>query len=81
MPGREPLDAVREIARSHPEVRSVVYSGYDDQATIDCALEAGARGFVSKHAEIEVFIDAVRKVARETGGPVIVQSHVRPLHS
>jgi len=28
-----------------------------------------------------VFIDAVRKVARETGGPVIVQSHVRPLHS
>lgn len=61
MPGRDPLEAVRELAQQRPEVRIVVCSGYDDQATIDSAIEAGASGFVSKHADIDGIVLAVRR--------------------
>src|SRR5262245_60539148 len=63
MPGREPLDAVREISKRHPEVRTIVCSGYDDQATIQSALSAGAVGFVSKNAEVDAIVVTVRSVA------------------
>ncbi len=69
MPGVAPLEAVRQAADSCPECRAIIYSGYDDQATIDAAMDAGAWGFVSKNAEIETIVRAVRQVA---SGEVVV---------
>jgi DNA-binding NarL/FixJ family response regulator len=63
MPGRDPLDAVREVARTYPGVRTIVCSGYDDHATVASALAAGAVGFVSKNADIDEIVATVQRVA------------------
>ena len=63
MPGRAPLEVIQEIARTHPKTRSVVFSGYDDEDTVQSALNAGASGFVSKNADIQNVMDAIREVA------------------
>lgn len=48
MPGREPLGAVTELSGRMPQVRSIVFSGCDDDATVRGAVGAGARGRVPK---------------------------------
>ena len=63
MPGKPPLEAVRELAQSAPDCRVIVYSGYDDQETIYAALQAGVWGYVSKHSEPDQVLEAIRKVA------------------
>lgn len=64
MPGKPPLDAVREVAVEFPDVRTLAYSGYDDRKTTDAALEAGAWALVSKHQPIGTVLDAIRSVAQ-----------------
>lgn len=64
MEGKDSLEAVRELVRSAPETRVVIFSGYDDSDTVAQAFEAGARGFISKHADPLEIVNAVRQVAR-----------------
>ena len=61
MPGKEPLEALREVKGT----RVIVFSGRDDQETLASAAAAGASGFLSKGAEILVMLEAIRAVARE----------------
>ena len=68
MPGRDPLEAVAEMARSMPDIRVLVFSGFDDQAHVDAVFQAGAWGLVSKNAEISAILAAIRQVA--AGGVV-----------
>lgn len=64
MPGKlEPIDAIRTIADTVPDMRVLVYSGHDDPDTVDKVMEAGAWGLVSKFAEPSSLIQAVRRVA------------------
>jgi DNA-binding NarL/FixJ family response regulator len=63
MPGKPPLEAVREAARARPETRSIVYSGYDDPDVLREAEQAGAAGFVSKHKDFSEVLAVVRRVA------------------
>jgi DNA-binding NarL/FixJ family response regulator len=65
MPGTNPLEIIKTLRQTHPDVRSIVYSGYDDPATRDLAIEAGAKGFVSKHHDLGSIFDTIRKVARD----------------
>lgn len=64
MPGRDPLDAIREVTRSYPDVRAIVFSGLDDAATVARAVEAGAWGYLSKSREIADVVEAIRRVSR-----------------
>lgn len=63
MPGKDPLTALRELGARVPASRVIVYSGYDDTATVDSTLEAGAWGCVSKHSEPGAVLAAIRRVA------------------
>ncbi|HEX8875504.1 MAG TPA: response regulator transcription factor [Phycisphaerales bacterium] len=64
MPGETtPMQAIRRVSDEVPETRVIAYSGYDDAGTQDLVMEAGAWELVSKHAELRVLIDAVRRVA------------------
>jgi DNA-binding NarL/FixJ family response regulator len=65
MPGKSPLEAVREVSLEFPEVRTVAYSGYDDTDTRDAAFDAGAWTLVSKHQPIEAVVAAIRSVAAQ----------------
>jgi DNA-binding NarL/FixJ family response regulator len=63
MPGRKPLDAVAEASQRVPDSRIIVLSGYDDQATVDRAVDQGAWGFVSKHGDVPDILRSIRAVA------------------
>ena len=63
MPGRDPLEALAELRARRPGVRVVVFSGFDDAASIDRAVEAGARGYVSKDGSTDQVVAAIRRVA------------------
>lgn len=63
MPGHlAPLKAIQSVSESS-DVRIVAYSAHDDRNTINEVIEAGAWGFVSKHAELSAVIQAIRRVA------------------
>ncbi len=63
MPGKSPLEAVREIAAELPWVRVVILSGFDDPAFYDKVLDAGAWGFISKSDEPDAILRAIHKIA------------------
>jgi len=64
MPGRDSLDALTEMAAACPNSRTIVFSGYADQALVDRAVQAGAWGYVVKNGDISQVINAIRQVAK-----------------
>jgi DNA-binding NarL/FixJ family response regulator len=62
MPGKSPFAAMIEVAAEFPAVRTIIYSGYDDPAFIERALEAGAWDCISKRDDPEAIVRAVREV-------------------
>jgi len=62
MPRLDGLEAVRRIARRHPETRAVVLSMHDDEEYRACARRAGAWGYVRKDEASDRLIDVIRRV-------------------
>jgi len=52
-----------EISRRHPEIRILMLSMHQSDEMIHSAIQAGARGYVSKVASMSEIIDAIRTVA------------------
>ena len=69
MPGKSPLAALGELNEAHPETKTIVYSGYDDEESITRAVDSGAWGYVSKHHDLKAILDAIRRVA---GGELVL---------
>jgi DNA-binding NarL/FixJ family response regulator len=62
MPGRDPFAALGDAAGALPQLRVLVFSGHDDPALIEQAIEAGAWGYVCKDAGMPGLLDAIRRV-------------------
>jgi DNA-binding NarL/FixJ family response regulator len=60
MPGLDGVEATRLVKKAYPEVHVVVLTSFGDQARIMAALEAGADGYLLKHADPEQIIAAMR---------------------
>lgn len=63
MPGTDVIALIGRLREVSPEVRILVYSGYDDQETIDLAIDAGACGHVSKKHRLDQLFETIREVA------------------
>jgi DNA-binding NarL/FixJ family response regulator len=63
MPGLGGIEATRRILRERPGVRVLVLSQHTDQAMVAEALEAGARGYMTKTAGLEELLRAIKTVA------------------
>jgi DNA-binding NarL/FixJ family response regulator len=63
MPGKDPVDAIRELAISAPWCRVLAFSGHDDDERLLSITEAGAWGLVSKGADPTQLTAAIRRVA------------------
>jgi DNA-binding NarL/FixJ family response regulator len=57
------IDVARQVADASRETKVILYTGHNDRALLDRALEAGARGFVLKEGTLESLEEAVRTVA------------------
>jgi DNA-binding NarL/FixJ family response regulator len=66
MPGGGGLELIRRVRLRAPEARILVFSMHDSPPLVARALEAGARGFLTKAAAPHCLVDAVR--ALHAGG-------------
>ena len=64
MPGLNGLDATRKILQHKPNIRVLVLSMYTDRRFVIQALDAGARGYVTKDGTYDEILQAARTVAR-----------------
>ena len=62
LPDGDGLDLLREFSDARPVVRALVFSAREEAAYAQRALRAGARGYLTKHAGKEVFVEAIRTV-------------------
>ncbi|WP_232678630.1 response regulator transcription factor [Nocardioides sp. R-C-SC26] len=63
LPDGSGIDLCRDIRSSHPEVRSLILTSYDDDDAVFAAIMAGASGYVLKQVRGNDLIDTVRRVA------------------
>lgn len=54
-------ELVAKLRASHPDARAIVFSAYDDQQSIDAALDAGAVGYVQKSVSGVELIELLRQ--------------------
>lgn len=64
MPGLGGLELIRRILAREPDAALLVFSMHDESLFAMRALEAGAKGYVTKGSAPEVLVEAVRQVAR-----------------
>lgn len=63
MPGEDPLAAMNKLSVKFPLVKTIVYSGHDDEEFVARVKALGGWGYVSKRDEPEVIVRAIRGVA------------------
>jgi len=64
LPGIGGLETIRRITQRDRTARVLVFSIHDESVFIERALEAGARGYISKSSAAEVLVAAVEQVVR-----------------
>ena len=64
LPGASGIEALRRIRGRDAEARVLMFSMYEDPIFASRALQAGARGYITKAAAPETLVEAVLAVAR-----------------
>ena len=64
MPGKPPLEALRELLTRRPTARVIVCSGFDGPEYVEQSRAAGAWGHLVKTLDVNEMVARVRKVAR-----------------
>jgi len=81
MPGLGGLEATLEIRRTHPDVKVLVLTQYEDREYIHRFLQAGVSGYLLKKSAGKELAASIRAVAR--GGlvldPEVAQEALRPV--
>ncbi|MES2263959.1 MAG: response regulator transcription factor [Pseudomonadota bacterium] len=73
--GSSGIEAIRGMLARRPELKIMVLSMHEDASHVTQALRSGALAYLSKHAEPDDVIDAIRQVAlgRRVFSPEIAQ--------
>lgn len=66
LPDQSGIDVARQLGLTHPDVRVVILSAYDDDALVRAALDAGAKGYLLKTMAREELVGAVRAAGQGT---------------
>jgi two-component system, NarL family, response regulator LiaR len=64
MPGKDGIEATKDIKDRHPNVGVVVLSGHDERQFVFDALKAGASGYLLKTSDLDEVVTTVKAVAR-----------------
>jgi DNA-binding NarL/FixJ family response regulator len=62
MPGVNGIEATRRILHAHPQIRVLMVTMFEDDASVFTAMRAGAHGYVLKDAQKEDLLRAIRAV-------------------
>jgi DNA-binding NarL/FixJ family response regulator len=69
MPGMNGMQAAQQLHDTHPDIKILILSMYDDDEYIYQILRAGASGYVLKRAASDDLLRAIREV--ESGGSAL----------
>jgi DNA-binding NarL/FixJ family response regulator len=64
LPGMNGIEATRQVLQAQSNVRVLVLTMLEDDASVFAAMRAGARGFVLKDADADDLLRAIRAVGR-----------------
>ncbi|GAB2675895.1 response regulator transcription factor [Aliiglaciecola sp. 3_MG-2023] len=78
MPGIGGLETIRRLCKCYPEALILVYSIHDEKIYVERALEAGAKGYVTKNSAAEVLAEAVTKIA---SGKAYIEKGLLPVNN
>jgi DNA-binding NarL/FixJ family response regulator len=56
------MELIEQIKASHPEVKMLVWSMFDEKVFAERALRAGAMGYINKRQAIQKVVEAIRQV-------------------
>lgn len=73
LPGIGGLASIRRISSRDPGAKILVFSIHDELVYVLRALEAGAKGYITKSSAPETLVEAVKKVA---GGETYVEPEI-----
>jgi DNA-binding NarL/FixJ family response regulator len=76
MPGIGGLETLRRICNRDSHAKVLVFSVHDERVYVDRAMNAGAKGYITKQAHPEILITAIQKIAE--GELYIEQGLIRP---
>lgn len=63
MPGIGGLETILKLLKTQPAIRIVVLTGQVEEGTAQRLIDSGVHGFISKGTELDLMINAVRRVA------------------
>jgi len=63
MPGIGGLEAIRRMIARNADAKILVFSMHDDTVFVEQALQAGAKGYITKTSEPEILVEAIRSLA------------------
>jgi len=63
MPGIGGLESMRRICNRDSNAKVLVFSMHDERVYIDRAMNAGAKGYITKNSAPEILVAAIRKIA------------------
>jgi len=75
LPDGRGLDLLREIKQAQPEAQVIIFSMYEEIAFVTAAMDAGARGYISKNDDPDCLLEGVEHAERGEVylGPVVAQ--------
>jgi DNA-binding NarL/FixJ family response regulator len=79
MPGIGGLETIRRICNREPQAKILVFSVHDERVYVDRAMNAGAKGYISKHAHPGILIAAIQTIAE--GEVYVEQGLIRDDHT
>jgi DNA-binding NarL/FixJ family response regulator len=71
MPGIGGLESIRRICSRDSQAKLLVFSVHDERVYVDRAMNAGAKGYITKNSAPIILVEAIRKIA--DGGIYIEQ--------
>ncbi len=63
MPGIGGLEAIRRMIARNADAKILVFSMHEDTVFVEQALQAGAKGYITKSSEPEILVEAIRSLA------------------
>lgn len=63
MPGIGGLESIRRICNRDSKAKILVFSVHDEWVYVERAMNAGAKGYITKHAHPDILIAAIQKIA------------------
>jgi two-component system invasion response regulator UvrY len=63
MPGIGGLESIRRICSRDSNAKILVFSVHDEMVYVNRAMDAGAKGYITKHAHPKILVAAIQKIA------------------